>query len=108
MRKPRNYDSELKTLETRARQLKSRRQSQLGELVIATGADALSAEELAGALIAATATSDRATTEAWRKHGAAFFSGERKSTGERANSEPESSASSGGSTPSPGSESGAA
>jgi hypothetical protein len=107
MRKPRDYESELKALEQKARQLKSRRQSQLGELVIGTGADALTPEELAGALIAAAATSDRATKEAWREHGAAFFSGERKSTGERANDEPASAASGGSSTPSPGSEPGA-
>ena len=48
MRKPRDFDAELKALEDRARELKSRKVQQLGELVIATGADALSAEELAG------------------------------------------------------------
>jgi hypothetical protein len=40
MRKPRNYDEDLKALTAKARQLKARKQSQLGELVEATGADA--------------------------------------------------------------------
>ena len=48
MRKPRDIDSELKALAERAKQLKERRIQQLGELVIATGADALDAETLAG------------------------------------------------------------
>lgn len=51
MRKPRDVDAELKALEDRARQLKTRKVQQLGDLVIATGADALTAEELAGALL---------------------------------------------------------
>jgi hypothetical protein len=73
MRKPRDYDSELKALEDRARQLKDRRIRQLGELVIATGADALTGEQLAGALLAAMNTNDGATREAWTRAGAAFF-----------------------------------
>jgi hypothetical protein len=64
MRKPRDYDSELKALEDRARQLKDWRIRQLGELVIATGADALTSEHLAGALLAATDTNDSPTKEA--------------------------------------------
>ena len=108
MRKPRDYDSELKALETKARQLKTRRQSQLGELVIASGADALSLEELAGALLAAADTTDRTTKEAWRKCGAALFSGERKSPGDRAGNEPVSAAPEPGGTASSRSEPGAA
>ncbi|WP_230628524.1 conjugal transfer protein TraD [Sphingomonas sp. Leaf37] len=73
MRKPRDYDSELKALEDRARQLKDRRIRQLGELVIATGADGLTSEQLAGALLAAMNTTDDATKEAWTRAGAAFF-----------------------------------
>ncbi|WP_443477965.1 conjugal transfer protein TraD [Novosphingobium aerophilum] len=75
MRKPRDYDAELKALNDKARQLKTRKTSQLGELVNATGADALSAEMLAGALLDAATTADAAKKEAWRKRGAAFFSG---------------------------------
>jgi len=51
MRKPRDFDAELKALGDKARDLKSRKVQQLGELVIATGADALNTNELAGALI---------------------------------------------------------
>ncbi len=40
MRKPRDFDAELKSLEDKARDLKSRKVQQLGELVISTGADA--------------------------------------------------------------------
>jgi len=78
MRKPRDYDAELKALTDKARQLKTRKTSQLGELVNATGADALSAEVLAGALLDAATTTDAARKEAWRKRGAAFFSGDGK------------------------------
>jgi hypothetical protein len=77
MRKPRNYDEDLKALTAKARQLKARKQSQLGELVEATGADAMPIEELAGALLSIAAVTDPARREAWRKRGAAFFSGER-------------------------------
>jgi len=85
MRKPRDFDAELKALTDKARQLKSRKQSQLGELVMATGADTLTSEELAGALLDAVATTDAARKEAWRKRGAAFFqngSEARRRTGE--------------------------
>lgn len=73
MRKPRDFDAELKALEDRARELKSRKVQQLGELVIATGADALSAEELAGALMVLAETKDAGKREAWAKRGAVFF-----------------------------------
>jgi hypothetical protein len=73
MRKPRDYESELKALEQRARQLKERKLHQLGELVLATGADALSPEDLAGALLTVVESTDAATKEGWRRRGAAFF-----------------------------------
>jgi type II secretory pathway component PulK len=73
MRKPRDYDAELKALDERARELRTRRLAQFGELVIATGADALDAEVLAGALLAAVESKDNATKEVWRRRGAAFF-----------------------------------
>ena len=73
VRKPRDYDAELKALGGKARALKSRKVQQLGELVIATGADALSAEELAGALIVLAETKDAGKREAWARRGAAFF-----------------------------------
>jgi hypothetical protein len=73
MRKPRDYDAELKALEDKAKDLKARKVQQLGELVIATGADTLTADELAGALVAITETKDTAKREAWAKRGAMFF-----------------------------------
>ncbi|MEI9852268.1 MAG: conjugal transfer protein TraD [Sphingomonas sp.] len=75
MRKPRDFDSELKALGDKAKQLRERKLHQLGEVVIATGADALPPEQLAGALLAATEMKDHATKEGWRKRGAAFFQG---------------------------------
>jgi hypothetical protein len=73
MRKPRDYDAELKALDDKVRGLKTRKVSQLGELVIATGADALSANELAGALIVLAETKEAGKREAWAKRGTAFF-----------------------------------
>lgn len=73
MRKPRDYDAELRALNDRAAQLKERKVQQLGELVIASGADALPVELLAGALIAAAREKDTSVREGWRKAGAAFF-----------------------------------
>lgn len=73
MRKPRDFDSELKALADKAKQLKERRVRDLGALVTTTGADALDADVLAGALLDAVANKDQATGEGWRKRGAAFF-----------------------------------
>lgn len=73
MRKPRDYDAELKALEDKVRELKTRKVQQLGELVIATGADALTVEELAGALVVLAETKDAGKREAWAKRGAAWF-----------------------------------
>jgi hypothetical protein len=73
MRRPRDYDAELKALNDQAGRLKNRRVVQLGELVIACGADALPIEVLAGALLAAVESKDRTAQEAWRTKGAAFF-----------------------------------
>ena len=75
MRRPRDYDSELKALEDKARELKTRKVQQLGELVIATGADALTTDELAGALVAIAEAKEAGRRETWAKRGAAFFQG---------------------------------
>jgi hypothetical protein len=75
MRKPRDFDAELKALGDKARDLKSRKVQRLGELVIATGADALGADELAGALIVLVETKEAGKREAWARRGAAFFQG---------------------------------
>jgi len=73
-RKPRDIDAELKALQDKARELKARQKTQLGELVIATGADSLSAEELAGLLLVALEQAAAPQTrEGWRRRGEAFF-----------------------------------
>ncbi|MDF7775697.1 conjugal transfer protein TraD [Sphingomonas sp. AOB5] len=73
MRKPRDFDAELKALTDRAKHLKDRKLQQLGELVIATGADALPIEQLAGLLLAGVENKESNAKESWRKRGAAFF-----------------------------------
>ena len=73
MRKPRDFDAYLKALEDKARGLKTRKVRQLGDLVIATGADTLTAEELAGALVLLAETKEAGKREAWARRGAAFF-----------------------------------
>ena len=74
MRKPRDFDAELQALTDKAKTLKTKKQVQLGELVSATGADGLSIEQLAGALLEAVGA-EAARKEALRKSGAAFFRG---------------------------------
>ena len=73
MRKVRDYDAELKALGDKARSLKAKRVEQLGQLVTATGADALDAETLAGVLLDAIGSKDASAKEVWRVKGAAFF-----------------------------------
>ena len=73
MRKVRDYDAELKTLNDKARALKAKKVEQFGQLVTVTGADTLDLDVLAGALIAAVETPDAETKEAWRAKGTAFF-----------------------------------
>jgi len=73
MRRPRDFDAELQALSDRTKAVKAARLTQLGELVIATGADGLGTEVLAGALLAAAGNDDAARKEAWRRRGAAFF-----------------------------------
>ena len=80
MRKPRDFDDELKALDARAKVLRMRQRDHLGELVIATGAHALPIEMLAGALLAAVETKDAAAKEAWRTRGAAFFRGKERAS----------------------------
>ncbi|MEZ5735894.1 MAG: conjugal transfer protein TraD [Novosphingobium sp.] len=96
MRKPRDFDSELKALAEKAKQLKERRVRDLGALVTATGADALDADVLAGALFDAAANTDKATVESWRKRGAAFFQGKSRDTASGPRQQPESSLPTGG------------
>ena len=76
MRKPRDFDSELKALTDKAKLLKGRKVQQLGELVIATGADGFDPDTLTGALLGIVKTKDVKEREAWRATGAAFFRGQ--------------------------------
>ena len=87
MRKPRDFDAELEALNDKAKQLRERKLRQLGELVVATGADALAIEQLAGLLVAGVESKDPAAKESWRKRGAAFFQGTRRAGG-RADTNP--------------------
>lgn len=90
MRKPSDIDAELKALAEKTKLLKERRVQQLGELVIATGADSIDAETLAGALLVIAETSDPAKKEAWRKRGAAFFQSKGRNAGKRTDQQPSS------------------
>ena len=73
MRKVRDFDAELKALNERAKLLKQRKIQQFGELIEATGADALEPDLLAGALIAVVAEADKAIRTKWSARGAQFF-----------------------------------
>ncbi len=73
MRKPRDFDAELKALTDKTKSLKENKRKQLGELIVATGADTLDIETLAGGLLAMVESADKAQKEVWRKQGAAFF-----------------------------------
>lgn len=74
MRKPRDFDSEMKALTDKAKRLRDRKVRSLGELVVATGADVLDLDVLAGALVA-TSDADAAAKEEWRRRGVRFFQG---------------------------------
>ncbi|CAL4867350.1 hypothetical protein MMA231_01603 [Asticcacaulis sp. MM231] len=97
MRKPRDFDAELKALNHRARTLKDRKVKQLGELVIATGADALDIDTLAGGLLAMVAETKSDRKEGLRKAGAAFFrGGGQRETGAGPETDPATTAEAGG------------
>src|SRR3954465_4419089 len=80
MRKPRDIDAELKALQDKQRSLKLKRISQFGELITATGGDALDLETLAGALLDAVerAKADPSAKEAWQQRGQSFFRRDRR------------------------------
>ncbi|TPJ38585.1 conjugal transfer protein TraD [Mesorhizobium sp. B2-7-1] len=108
MRKPRDYDAELKALDEKARELKARKVQQLGDLVIATGADQLSTDELAGALVAIAETKDAAKREAWVKRGVMFFESRSRRTAPASGRNERSAPAQSGSPQSPASGSGSA
>ena len=73
MRKPKDYDAELKALDEKAKQLRQRKTMQHGELVAATGADALDPDLLTGGMLELVALDDAQRKEELRELGAAFF-----------------------------------
>ena len=78
MRKPVDLDAQIKALQEKAKSLKDRQRTQLGDLVLTTGADALPLEAIAGVLLAAVEQA-REKPEAvarWTERGAAFFRGD--------------------------------
>jgi len=80
VKKKRECQHALKALAEKQKLLRSKRTAQLGELVAATGADALDAETLAGALLEAIdkAKADASLKEAWQRRGEAFFRRQRR------------------------------
>jgi len=75
-RRPRDIDAELRALQDKARQLRTRQKAQLGELLLATGAaDALDPDALAGLLLHGLeqAKANPKAAESWRQRGEAFF-----------------------------------
>ena len=85
MKAPRDYQSELDALNAKAKLLKARRTVSLGELVIATGADALPLDVLAGVLL--SAVKEQEAGSAFRGDyaalGSAFFSQGRRPAREK-------------------------
>ncbi len=74
MRKVRDYDAELKSLKDKERALKARKVEQLGALVVATGADTLDLEVIAGMLRhGVTQAKENSVKEEWRADGATFL-----------------------------------
>ena len=83
-RRPRDIEAELKALQDKAKLLRGKQKSQLGELLLATGAaDGLDPDALAGLLLwgLEQAKSDPKAAEGWRQRGAAFFRRERAAAG---------------------------
>lgn len=82
-RRPRDIDAELRALQDKARQLRTKQKAQLGELLLATGAaDALDPDALAGLLLHGLeqAKANPQAAERWRQRGESFFRRERADT----------------------------
>ncbi len=73
MRKPRDFGAALKILTEKTKALKESKRRQLGDLIVATGADSLDIETLAGGLVAMVQTTDTAQKNLWKKQGGEFF-----------------------------------
>ena len=102
--KPRDFDAELLALMEKAKKVKSRKTTQLGELIQVIGADSLPIEALAGVLLAALdqAKEKPEAVARWTERGQAFFQqgakrGKKSAAGESAAGTPGNS----GSAPAP-------
>ena len=84
MRKPRDFDAALRTLTDKTKALKENKRRQLGDLVVATGADMIDVEILAGGLLTIVEATDKVQKEAWRERGATFFRGQSRQSVDRA------------------------
>jgi hypothetical protein len=89
MRKPKDFDAALRTLTDKTKALKENKRRQLGDLIMATGADALDIETLAGGLLVIVETRDAGQKEAWRKRGAEMFRGKEREPANGARSDAE-------------------
>ena len=107
MRKPKDYDAELKALNEKAKQLRQRKTIQHGELVAATGADALDPDLLAGGMLELVALDDARRKEELRERGAAFFRTKKRRAARATGGNAKRAARSDGSTASSASEAGA-
>jgi len=89
MRRPKDFDAQLKALAEKAKTLKDNKLYRLGELVVATGADTIDMETLAGGLLAMTAAKDPVQRASWKKAGEEMFRKGIRSTkaGDSGNSE---------------------
>ncbi len=108
MRKPVDLDAQIKALQDKAKSLKDRQKTQLGELVLATGADSLPLDALAGVLLAAVqeAKDKPQAVTRWTERGEKFFRGNGRSVGRGKSTgagEPAPGASGHGATAAPGS-----
>jgi len=108
MRKPKDYDAELKALDEKAKQLRQRKTMQHGELVAATGADALDPDLLAGGMLDLVALDDKQRKEELRARGAAFFRPKKRNASRATGRNAKSAAKSVGGAASSASEAGAA
>lgn len=90
MRKPRDFDSALRFLTDKTKALRENKRRQLGELIVATGADALDIEVLAGGLLTMVGADDAVQTESWRKRGAAFFRKTARQSARKSRGDPKS------------------
>ena len=108
MRKPRDYDSELKVLGDKAKLLKERKIRQLGELVTMTGADALDVETLTGALLTAATCKASNEVEGWCRRGRDFFQRKSPSPSRRTQSDAGGTEADNSNAPPAGSQTGAA